>query len=344
MDIKKLKLLPALFLCLAALLCAAPAKAQDDPSAMMADCAICSRLADEMDLIMQCDYHVCDSKDGVLFQINLKNPTMMKRFRDFENRDLELSKKFKAASAEVCKAKLCPPCAEYMGFVRDGLKEERVVTPTGTIHLCRTADAKLLARVHDWSARMREMMAGFDMPGEETAVAADACCGTCSGDAEKESCCGSCGGAESKESSSGKAADPFAEIPEFVLEQMKKCHLCEVFIANPDMMTAAKSEIVFLDHGIVITSTVKDPKNLGRYQKIETDLHARISKLMEISQEEAKKKICTFCGQFCDLSHAGALMDWSLTPKGSISVFYSHDPAVVARITGLGKMMEAFNK
>lgn len=333
MNIKKGHQLFALIVCLAAFLCAVPAKAQEDPTAMMMDCAICSQIFKEMELIQKCDYQVCDCKEGVLFQINCKDPTMMKRFRDFEKRDMAISRKFKAANAEVCAAKLCPPCAEYMSFLREGLKEERIETPTGTIHVSRTGDAKLLARVHDWTARMRAMMGTCDAAMTESSAAP-----------ATESCCGSCGGAESKATCSAEAADPFAQIPEFMLEQMKKCHLCQLFFENPDMMTATKAQITFLDHGIVVTTTVIDPNNIARFHKFEKHFHDRIEKLMEDhSYDEVKKKVCGICTQFCDLAHDGALMDWNVTPTGSISVFYSHEPELVARITGIGRMMESFN-
>jgi hypothetical protein len=367
MDIKIRDVLPALVFCLALVLGAAPALAQEDPMAAMAECPLCSQMFDEMELVQACDYSICDTSDGIVCQIVLKDSTMIGRLRDYVKNDVALCKKYRAKSKEErTAAKLCPDgCALYFDFLEAGLKEERIETPTGALHIMRTSDPKLLARVHAWSAKMREMMSSSDL-AEAAPAGMESCCGSCSGtggDAAKATTCGgACGDAAKATTCSGTCADmaekteaccgsctgdadPLAQIPDFMLAEMKKCHLCQVYLENPDMMNAAKSYITFLEHGIVFTTTVHDPKNIGRYHKFEKDFHVRIDKLMENpSYDEVKKMVCGICGQFTDLGHAGAIMDWNVTPTGSVSVFTSHDPKIVAKILAMGRMIDGMMK
>jgi hypothetical protein len=306
----------ALVLCLWAL----PAAAQEDSAWM--NCEICKHVMNDMDLLMACDYSIADWSQGAIFTLALKKPELMERFRALEEVDKKLSDQFIAMSADARKGKLCPHCEKYFEFCDRGLEDERIQTPTGTIIVTYTSDPALVKDVHAWTAASRKQMEEFDM----SALAG----------MEKCDCGGTCPACAGKQ--------PAAEVPEFMLEAMKNCYLCQPYVEHPEMFTAADCKIIKLKTGMAVVSTVKDRSMLEKYHAFEQAFHDRVDKLMQAGDfADAKKKVCMFCGQFCDLAHEGALMEWSNTDSGSMSVFLSDKPELVKKIHGLAMQMEALN-
>jgi len=326
----------------------------------IAKCEICSVVFQDMELLTSCDYAVHDWSHGTIHLLELNNPALMQKFRDFEKHDKETSAKFMKLGDAECTERLCGGCAEYFKFRRKGLGEERIQTPNGTIVLTRTADPALLEEVHDWSARMREMMAAFDPSAFGASPAeAKACCGSCSSTASctaksessAEATCtigsaaadGRTAVAGTCDSSAAKREkDPLSMFPPNVVEEMKKCALCSLMMAQPELMFAAKPEVTTLPSGMVITDTVIDKNNLARYQAFQTKFHDRIEELeKESGWDDAKSKVCSFCWKFAELDKAGAHLDWGLTSDGTVTVVTAKDAALVKKIHALAEEMKA---
>jgi len=185
--------------------------------------------------------------------------------------------------------------------------------------------------VHSWSARVREMMASLDAaafaaPGAES----ESCCGTCSSEAT----------CTVETTDAGEAA--MAKLPPAMLEEMKKCVLCTVMMEQPEMMFAAKPEVVTLKSGVIFTDTVIDKANVKKYHAFQTKFHDRIEELkVDESWASAKGKICSFCWKFAEIDEAGAIIDWSLTNDGTVTVITSKEPAVVEKIHALAEEVKA---
>ncbi|MEW6747181.1 MAG: hypothetical protein AB1486_30975 [Planctomycetota bacterium] len=296
---------------------AANLKAQDSPRAqspqaqMMEEwmnCELCRQIFEAPDLMAACDYWVLDSRDGVVCQIVLKDPTLMGKLRAFEAKDKAASEKFKTRSAEECAKRLCKHCAAYFGFLKRGLAEERIETPSGTLVICRTSDPKLLKDVHGWAEEFRQAMASFE--ASETAP----------------------------------TAPQAAMIPSPQLQEMKKCYLCALFAESPEMLTVARPNVVMLKNGVAIVHTVQDKQALARYQEFQKRFHERVAKLKDLPQGEAHSKLCGICQEMCDLTTSGATFDWSLTDTGDLTVMTASDPAVVRKIQELGKSCQSHEK
>jgi hypothetical protein len=191
--------------------------------------------------------------------------------------------------------------------------------------------------MHAWTAEARKEMENFDMSAMAAMKKCD-CGGTCPSCSGKKPAC-ECG----DEPCSCKQTT--AQIPEYMLEEMKKCYLCQTYLEDPGMMFAAKPEIIKLKTGMAVVATVNDMSQIEKYHAFEQAFHDKVEKLMETPDiDEAKKKVCMFCGQFCDLAHEGVLMEWSPTETGSMSVFVSDKPELVKKIHALAAQMKAFEQ
>jgi hypothetical protein len=370
MNVLKKLGLPGLVMA-ALVLFIAPSMAHTNEQPDWADCAICQHVFEDMELLMACEYSVSDWSEGLIFNMSLKDAGLMPRFRAMEKKDKAMSEKFRAMDRKASSEKLCGMCNQYFAFLDKGLEEERLETPTGTILIARTDDAALRKEMHAWADGVRQAVAAFDMELAAGQAGAADCCGTCGGTAAKAAeCCGTCGGAMA-DAAAAKAADccgtcggtcsdcpdaatcsgscsdsaekPVAQIPDFMLEQMKKCYLCKAYCDQPEMLTAATMKISMTNNGFVMNTTVLEKDDLERYQDFERMFHEKICELKEESSwEDARKKICDMCRQFCDLDHEGAVMDWGVTDTGTVSVFVSSDPEMVKKLHNLGKMLLAY--
>lgn len=310
MKIQIMRIAPAgliaLILCLWALPAATQEAALEDSPWM--NCELCKPIMEDMELMMACDYNIADWSQGVIFTLVLKKPELMERFRKLEALDKKLCAEYLAMPAENRKGKLCPHCEKYFEFRDRGVKDERVETPNGTVVVMSTSDQALVKDMHAWTAAARKQMEEFDM-------------------------------------SELASKQPPAEVPEFMLEAMKNCYLCKPYVEHPEMFTAADCKILKLKTGMAIVSTVKDSSLLEKYHTFGKDYQTRVEKLIQAGDiADAKKKVCMFCGQFCDLAKEGALMEWSATDTGSLNVFVSDKPELVKKIHALAMQMEAIEK
>lgn len=279
--------------------------------AAMADCEICKAVFQDMELISACDYSVTDTSDGVIFSLYLKKPELMPRFRSFHEADKERCGEFKAMAAEKRSKKLCTLCNEYFDLIQRGLKEETVDTRNGALGITRTSDKALLKDLHDWSARVRTMMASLENMDF----------------------------AEGK--TEGKGTPKF-EMSEEMMAAFKSCEICKVFADQPDMMTAASCDVIMLKNGAVFTHNVFDKKNLKAYQAFSKKMMAKVEELKKLPAKEAQKKMCPMCVEFGELDHQGALMDQVDTPSGVMTVITSAKFDLVKKIHDLSNQLKSF--
>ncbi len=284
-----------------------------------ARCEICSSAFQEMDLIMACDVSVADMSDGVLFRVLLNKPELMDRFRALQEKDEKLCAKFKSLPLSEYKKRLCPMCAEYCGLLKRGMHEERIKLPEGVVTITRTNDPALLEEVRAWADKVRKNMASFD----EQAFMAD--------------------GAEPSAEPvipEKPAVPKSVEVPVGVLEFMKRCELCKLFAEQPDMMLAARLSVIDLKNGMALLHTVHDPGRIKAFQEFSEGFMAKAEEFRSRPPEETKKKLCSICRRFGDLVIAGAVMDYSDTPVGTITIMTSSDPDLVNKIHALAQQFK----
>jgi hypothetical protein len=289
-----------------------------DMAAAMADCVICADLFEDMDLMMACDYNVSDFSEGIIFTLNMKQPEMMDRFRACQEKDKKSAKKYLALSSEACSEKLCPMCAEYFDLRRNGLSEENIDTPTGAITIARTGNPAVLKRAHAWADGVRKMVASFD-PSQF--------------------------GGEAKACSEGAPQEKAAAMPEMSPEMMaefQNCALCSMYIESPDMMTAAKGNVIMLNNGMAMCSTVLDQSKVKAYQAFNKKFHDKVDVIMKQPWDESSKKVCHICRQFGELHNAGAEMEWCDTPTGTMTIVISEKPNLQKKIHALGKELLSY--
>jgi len=265
-----------------------------------ANCEICSLFMADKELMKATDFQLLDWSQGVICLLHLKDPKLMPQFRAMGERDEALSRKFSAMSVEACAKHLCPFCVSYFSFVRRGSTEERIKTPAGAIHIVKAKDPALVKDIHAWAEQGRKAMASF---GDE-----------------------------------GKGDKAPAENP--WLEMMKKCHLCCTFAEHPELMWAAKNQILHLTNGMAMNSVVKKPEMLKAYQKFMVGFNKKAESLDKFTPEEAKKKLCHFCCKLHGLGHNKAVFSWTLTREGDLLVITGDTPDLIKRIHEVAGMYE----
>jgi|GEM_PF-3276559 len=291
----------------------------------LANCEICSRIFQEMDLMMACDYSVNDWSHGVIFSVNLRQPEMMSRFRAFEECEKASCAKYESMCPKEAASKLCPFCNDYFALRRRGLKEERVQTPTGTLTITTALDEGLLRDTRALANNMRQTMASF-----ETAMAAQQSpkSASCSTSSECASAC----------------PEITAALPVEVMQSMQNCSLCKMMLEQPDMMQLTNHQVIRLKNGIAINNTVKDNSKVGKYHEFNQRFMNKYSDLKKLSPEAMRGAVCHFCNQFGELESHGATMDWNTTATGSLTVITAGCPDVVRKINALGDHIEAYDK
>lgn len=292
------------------------------------NCAICKPIFDDPELMMACDYSINDWSNGVVMSINLRNTDLMDRMRMFEAHDKKLCAKFKTMPYEKASQKICSHCNAYLEFVRNGAREERVETPTGRVILLHADNPQQLKKLHAFGAKSREMMASFDpsmLPGFESTAP---CASTCS-----ESCSSTC-------SSECPSSSATANIPPEMMQEFMNCELCKMYMQNPEMMTVAKCDVIYLNNGMALLSTVNDPAKVKAYQAFEKKFQNKIDEYRKMPDDAMKGKFCSICKKFHALEVAGASMDWADTPTGTMTVITGNNDQLVAKIKSLGKTLE----
>ncbi|MFH2000677.1 MAG: hypothetical protein ABIK28_13430 [Planctomycetota bacterium] len=286
----------------------------------MANCEICKSIFEEPELMAACDYSVAKFNNGLIFNLYMKDMSLMPQFKAHAEKDLVITEKYMAMSPEERGKRLCPICQHYFMFRDKGMKEERIMTPTGALTVLSTDNPELIKAVHGYGDMINDMVAGFDAMAPEgqapCAASADGSAGACcSAKAEcaSASCC-------------SKA------LPAEVMESMKNCRVCRVFCEQPEMLTAADSKIVYLKQGLLFCNTLKDMNKVKAYQNLEHRMIKEVEAMQTMPLDEAKGQICDVCKMFADLGAKGVAMDFSDTPTGTLSVITGVDESQIKSI------------
>ncbi|MHC4945228.1 MAG: hypothetical protein ACYTG7_19605 [Planctomycetota bacterium] len=316
-----------------------------DMSAFM-NCEICKNIFNQMDLMMACDYSVENWSEGLVMSLSCKQPEMLPRFRAYEKKENALADKYAAMSPKELKERVCPFCNRYFAFRRNGMKEERITTPTGTVVLARASNPNMLKNMHVYADQVHQMMASFD-PSQFMAAANTSgqdCCGTCGGTCGGQAVASACP-KTGKQGACTATAEASAACnsnmsPE-MMQEMMNCTLCKEYMGKMDLMMDVKSSVHYLKNGMAMLNTVTDPGKVKAFQAFEQRIHDKIEKLKHMPYDEAKGKVCDLCQQFAELDHAGATMDWSDTPNGTMTVITADKEELVAKIKNIGKTFES---
>lgn len=325
-----------------------------------ANCEICRDIFKHMDLMVATDYDVADFTNGAVFTMHLKNPKLMDEYRTLEKKDKENCRKYANLSSEELDKKLCPFCSEYFKLRQRGLEEERISTPTGSLLVLNASDPALVKDLHTYTNQVRQMLASMDMSEIAGTSAKKSCsgdCGDCSGNCDDcTDCCGTCGGKAVAKGEHAHGHDEACcgtcdktvvakkELPPEMLEAFRKCALCKDFAEHTELMNMADMEVSYVKNGIVITNFVINPKDLEFYHSFNKKFHDKVEGMKKGSYDEFTSKICDWCQKFASLEHDGANMDWANINSGTLSVITANDEKLVARIHGIGKMMQQFKE
>jgi hypothetical protein len=128
------------------------------------------------------------------------------------------------------------------------------------------------------------------------------------------------------------AAPACADAPtEKMLEEMKKCSVCNVMTEMPDLMKDMTWESHKIEGGMLCVASVPKEK-----MKEFTALHEKMLKQIEQAKADSQQgkavALCVFCQGMGELEKAGAKQQHVQTATGFISLVTSPDPAVVAKI------------
>ena len=67
---------------------------------------------------------------------------------------------FKKMSAKNIEGKVCPHCQEWYSVLKEGAKDEMVMTKTGSIMVVTSDKTKTVEKIHVMADKMRQMFAG----------------------------------------------------------------------------------------------------------------------------------------------------------------------------------------
>jgi hypothetical protein len=134
-----------------------------------------------------------------------------------------------------------------------------------------------------------------------------------------------------------KASDTDAKAKmEMMMAEMSKCMICKNMAANmPKYGPVMKSEVVKMDNGMTMIHAVSDPKLVPLYHT-DCDAMAKAGMAsMELTDEQAKTELCTFCQDVRSIAKSGGQMSHGKTKDGFMMVIMSGDPTMQTRIASL---------
>jgi hypothetical protein len=123
----------------------------------------------------------------------------------------------------------------------------------------------------------------------------------------------------------------FAATADEAVEEMKKCDVCKVMAADPELMQSMTWECHKIDAGMICVSTV--PKeNKGKYDAIQAKMEASVAQVKADHAAGKEVHLCSFCQGVGELEQAGAKEETVETQTGSVFLVTAADPAVVSKI------------
>lgn len=118
--------------------------------------------------------------------------------------------------------------------------------------------------------------------------------------------------------------------------EMAKCTVCKHMAAHMSEFGTMKMETVQMNNGVAVMHSV-DPAKADVYHKAAGEMAEAGGACMTMTDAQAKEQLCSFCQEMRDVMKAGAKMSNGMTKTGDLMVITSDDPAVQAKIAGIGQ-------
>jgi hypothetical protein len=134
----------------------------------------------------------------------------------------------------------------------------------------------------------------------------------------------------------GDAAKDKAAAEKAMQEAMMNCAICKHMAANMETLgSSMTSEIATLNDGMAFIHVVNDPTKAATLHTMMGEMSKAGEMCMNMSEAEAKKQLCEFCGEIVSTMRAGAKMSHGSSKMSEIMVLTSADPVVKARIDAI---------
>lgn len=137
-----------------------------------------------------------------------------------------------------------------------------------------------------------------------------------------------------------KSTPASAEKMQAMKAEMMKCAVCKNIAAHMDEIGPMKAEVVRLNDGVAMVHNVTDPSKLTVYRTASAATHKAGEACMDMTDEQAKTQLCSFCQDIRSSMKAGAKMSVGDTKMGDMMVLTSADPAVQTKLSALAEKCE----
>ena len=136
----------------------------DQMKAEMAKCTMCKEMLPYMDQTwwMNMKHEVHNLKNGALF-IHAYPTATEKELADIHKMCTAMETAgagLEKMTAKETQGKLCQHCQEWFSVMKDGAKDEWVLTKTGSIGVVTSDNPKTVAKIHVMADKVRQMFAG----------------------------------------------------------------------------------------------------------------------------------------------------------------------------------------
>lgn len=129
---------------------------------------------------------------------------------------------------------------------------------------------------------------------------------------------------------------------EMIKAEFSKCMMCKNYLPVFDeLMPVLQTEFVHLDNGMAMVHTVTNPAKVEMLHQVSAKLAEVAGPAMQLSDAEAKTKLCAMCQEIHHLAHAGAMISSGTTKSGDLVLVVSSDPEVQAQIAAFKGQCEA---
>jgi hypothetical protein len=118
-------------------------------------------------------------------------------------------------------------------------------------------------------------------------------------------------------------------------EAMMKCAVCKSLVPHLESIGPVSMDVVKLDNGIAISHSVA-PASVAEFHKAWMEVGQAGAASLNMSDEEAKAKLCEMCQGIRSAVKSGAMMSNGETKRGEMMVLASKDPAVQTQLAALG--------
>ena len=141
-----------------------PQMSMDQMKAEMSKCTMCKEMLPYMnqEWWMGMKHEVHNLKNGALF-IHAYPTATEKELAEIHKMCTAMEtagKGLEKMTAKETQGKLCQHCQEWFSLMKDGAKDEWVLTKTGSIGVVTSDNPKTVAKIHTMADKVRQMFAG----------------------------------------------------------------------------------------------------------------------------------------------------------------------------------------